>query len=474
MLKRATALLGLLTITASLMAAPASESSALTVFKQWLDAFNSADASRISAFWQKYGSHGPGDRVEGDLRLRNMTGGMTIFRVLEDTETHVVVLMKENRGAWSESTLDLASTNPAVIAGMMGHPVAPPEVSGNPSRNDEDLVTQVRNHVNGLSGADSFSGAILIAHDGHIVLQQAWGMADTAKRIPNTTETQFCIGSMNKMFTAVAVLQLVQQGKLALDKPIATWWPDYPNHDLASRVTIRELLNHTGGTGDVFTADYEAHRLETRTLADYIKLFGNRAVAFEPGTRMEYSNYGFILLGRIIEIVSGEPYQTYVRRRIFEPAGMLHTDSRPESDHVAARAVGYTHGPGGLVANTDTMPWSGTSAGGGYSTAGDLYLFAQALQSGKLLNPELLIEATRGSAMRSDYGLGFYVLPGGGYGHGGGAPGINGELHILPRRGYTLVALANRDPRMATNIVDFITAVLPKTESPGAGPGAHI
>jgi D-alanyl-D-alanine carboxypeptidase len=106
-----------------------------------------------------------------------------------------------------------------------------------------------------LSGADAFSGAILIAHHGHIVLEQAWGLADTSRQIRNTTDTQFCIGSMNKMFTSVAILQLVQQGKLALDKPIVTWWPDYPNHDLASKVTLRELLNHTGGTGDIFTPD---------------------------------------------------------------------------------------------------------------------------------------------------------------------------------------------------------------------------
>ena len=163
--------------------------------------------------------------------------------------------------------------------------------------------------------------------------------------------------------------------------------------------------------------------------------------------------------------MSGEPYQTYVGRHIYEPAGMFHTDSHPESDHGVGRAVGYTHGRGGLVANTDTMPWSGTSAGGGYSTVGDLYLFAQAMQSGKLLSPELLSEATRGSALRSDYGLGFYVLSDGGYGHGGGAPGINGELHILPHSGYILVALANRDPRMATNMVDFITGALPKTQT---------
>ena len=306
-----------------------------------------------------------------------------------------------------------------------------------------------------------FSGAILIAHNGKIVLDQAWGMADETNHTRNSVDTQFCIGSMNKMFTAVAILQLVGQGKLTLDKPISTYWPDYPNRDLASHVTIRELLNHTGGTGDIFTPAYEAHREETRTLADYVKLFGSRPVAFEPGSRMEYSNYGFILLGRMIELVSGESYQKFVQEHIYQPAGMMHTDSRPEADHVTGRAIGYMHGQNGLVPNTDGMPWSGTSAGGGYSTVRDLFLFAEALQSGKLLGPDLLREARQASPNRLDYGMGFYVLPDGGYGHGGGAPGINGELHILPHDGYVLVALANRDPRMASNIVDFITSILP-------------
>jgi CubicO group peptidase (beta-lactamase class C family) len=440
-------------------AAPASETPVLQVFKQWLDAFNSNDAARISAFWQKYGRNKADDRVAGDLRLRNMTGGMTIYRVSEDTDTHLVVLMKENRGAYSESTMDLASVNPPVVAGMMGHPVPPPEGAENPASSDDELAARVQKHVAETSGPDAFSGAILVAHNGKAVLDQAWGMATNSTR--NTTDTQFCIGSMNKMFTAVAILQLAGAGKLALDKPIVTYWSDYPNRDLAARVTIRELLNHTGGTGDIFTPEYEAYRQETRALADYIKLFGTRPVAFEPGTRMEYSNYGFILLGRIIELVTREPYEKYIREHVYLPAGMLHTDSRPESDHVEGRAIGYTHGSDELMPNTNTMPWSGTSAGGGYSTVGDLFLFAEALQSGKLLSPDLLREATQGSPMRRDYGMGFYALPNGGYGHGGGAPGINGELHILPHSGYVLVALVNRDPRMATNIVDFITSILP-------------
>ena len=382
---------------------------------------------------------------------------MAIFKIEEDTGSHLVVLMKEGRGSYSESTLDLATTNPPVIAGIRGHPVPPPESEGGRASSDEDLAQKAREHVAEMRGEDAFSGAILIAHHGKLVLDQAWGMADIARQIKNTTDTQFCLGSMNKMFTSVAILQLVGQGKLALDKPIATYWPDYPNRALAARVTIRELLSHTGGTGDIFTPEYEAHRLETRTLADYVKLFGNRPVRFEPGTRMEYSNYGFILLGRIIELVSGMPYESYVREHVFIPTGMQHTDSRPESDRVAGRAIGYIHGPDGFVTNTDTMPWSGTSAGGGYSIVGDLLLFAEGLRSGKLLDPALLKEATTGDATHPDYGMGFYVLRGGGYGHGGGAPGINGELHILPDDDYVLVVLANRDPRMASDMVDFIT-----------------
>jgi D-alanyl-D-alanine carboxypeptidase len=467
MSRRALTLLCLCFCAVTSWAAPASETPALRIFKQWLEAFNTGDSSRISAFWDKYGTSDSGDRVDGDLHLRAMTGGMTIFRVEEDTETHVAVLMKENRGSFSESTMDLQSTDPPVVSRMMGHPVPPPESSQDVAVNDDELVARVQEQVAGTSGADAFSGAILIAHDGRVLLDKAWGMADSAQERSNNPDTQFCIGSMNKMFTAVAVLQLAQQGKLSLDAPIATYWPDYPNHDLAAHVTIRELLNHTGATGDIFTPEYEAHRLDTRTLADYVKLFGSRPVAFAPGTHFEYSNYGFILLGRIIEILSGEQYQTYVREHIYVPAGMLHTDSRPESHHVANRAIGYTHSAAGLVPNTDQMPWSGTSAGGGYSTVHDLFLFAQALQSGKLLKPELLQEATNGSIVRSDYGMGFYVLPGGGYGHGGGAPGINGALHILPHSGYILVALANRDPRMATNVIDFITSVLPSHSPTG-------
>jgi CubicO group peptidase (beta-lactamase class C family) len=460
MFKRLAVLLLLSAI--ALPAVGAADSPVVQVFKQWLDAFNSADATKMAAFWKKFGKTAADDHSPSDLRLREMTQGMTIYKVVEDTGTHLVVLMKEGRGIYSESTMDLASTNPPTVERISGHPVPPPVTESDIATSDDDLVKKVRERVAATQGPNAFSGTILIAHNGKVLLEQAWGMANDAKQVPNTVDTQFCLGSMNKMFTSVAILQLVQQSKLSLDKPIATYWPDYPNHDLAAKVTIRELLSHTGGTGDIFTPEYEAHRDETRTLADYVKLFGSRPVRFEPGTRMEYSNYGFILLGRIIELVSGESYQGYVREHVYVPAGMMHTDSRPETDHVPGRATGYTRGPNGLMPNTATMPWSGTSAGGGYSTVHDLLLFAEALQSGKLLSPALLKEATTADAIHPDYGLGFYVLRGGAYGHGGGAPGINGELHILPKTNYVLVALVNRDPPMASDMVSVIAEILPR------------
>jgi CubicO group peptidase (beta-lactamase class C family) len=339
--------------------------------------------------------------------------------------------------------------------------VPPPPAAANPAPNDQELVRQAKSYVDALEDKDQFSGAILIAHDGRGTLEQAWGMADREKQIKNMVDTQFNIGSNNKMFTAVSILQLVQQGKLSLDKHIIDYWPDYPNKDLANRVTIHQLLTHTGGTGDIFTPEYEAHRIETRTLADYVKLYGNRPLAFEPGSKMDYSNYGFILLGRLIEIVSGEDYRAYVQKHVFAPAGMIHTDSRPEIKHVAGRAIGYTKGPEGLRPNTLMQPWSGTSAGGADSTVGDMLLFSNALQSGKLLGPALLQQATSSQTPGGGYGFSFYAMKDGVYGHGGGEAGANAEIHIVPKKGYVIVVLANRDPFVATNTEAFIESILP-------------
>jgi D-alanyl-D-alanine carboxypeptidase len=325
-------------------------------------------------------------------------------------------------------------------------------------------VAALTAHAAERARADEFAGAVLVARHGKVLLQEAWGRADRRAGTANTPATKFRIGSMNKMFTAVATLQLVEAHELALDDPIGKYLPNYPNKQVAAKVTVRHLLTHTGGTGDIFGPEFEAHRLQLREHRDYLKLYGSRGLTHQPGARFEYSNYGFVLLGALIEHVSGMSYYDYVDDHVFHPAGMRSTGSLPESVEVPDRAVGYTRPfpTSAWEPNTDTLPWRGTAAGGGYSTVGDLLRFAQALSSGRLISKATLAEATR--PHQQQYGYGFDVQGQESlrsYGHGGGAPGMNGELRIFPELGSVLVSLSNLDPPAASELVEFFTLRMP-------------
>ena len=310
-----------------------------------------------------------------------------------------------------------------------------------------------------------FSGAVLVARGDQEWLSVARGLADRERGVANTRETRFRLGSMNKMFTGVAIVQLAQAKRLDFQATLGTYLPDYPNRELASKVTIHHLLTHQGGTGNIFGPEFEAHRNELRAIDDYIALFGKRAVRFEPGSKFEYSNYGYVLLGAVIEKVSGQSYYDYVQKHIFEPAGMSSTGSEPEDQTVEARAVGYMEDG---KSNTATLPYRGSPAGGGYSTVGDMHRFAQALLAHRLLDAqhtELLL--TRKVSGEDDdgyaYGFGDARSKGGrGWvGHNGGAPGMNGALRIYPRSGYVVVALANVDPPAAEDVCGWISKRLP-------------
>jgi CubicO group peptidase (beta-lactamase class C family) len=318
---------------------------------------------------------------------------------------------------------------------------------------------------------DTFSGAVLIAQGGKPLLAEAYGLADREAKIVNTADTQFRFGSMGKMFTAVAIMQLAEAGKLDLTAPIGRYLTDYPNADIATKVTINNLLTHSGGTGDIFTPEYFARRLEVKDPKDYVALFGARPPRFAPGERQEYSNYGFMLLGRIVEVVSGQSYDDYIAAHIFAPAHMAATGNQPETVVLPHRAVGYMGSGPRLKSAVDTLPWRGTPAGGGYSTVGDLEMFADALMANRLLDaPHTKLLTTGGFTgpggrlLRYDFG----ASSGDGrryYGHNGGAPGMNGELRIFPAEpghaAATVVVLANRDPPAATAVANFISDRLP-------------
>jgi CubicO group peptidase (beta-lactamase class C family) len=335
---------------------------------------------------------------------------------------------------------------------------------------EADALKALAARADKLAREDEFSGAVLVAKDDRVLFSHAYGLADRNRRIPNSIPTRFRIGSMNKMFTAVATLQLVEAGKVKLTAPLGTYLRDYPNRDVATKVTIHQLLTHTGGTGDIFGPDFDAHRKSLRTLDDYLKLYGKRGLEFEPGGRWAYSNYGFILLGAVIEKVTGHSYYDYVQQHIYAPAGMTRSGSRPEDQAVPDRSIGYTKPSGttAWAANTDTLPYRGTSAGGGYSTVEDLARFAHALLSHKLLNPDttkLLITGKVKDGPSTRYAYGFEDArnaDGNGWvGHGGGAPGMNGDLRIYPKPGYVVAVLANLDPPAAQRISAYLDPRLP-------------
>ncbi|HEX8273721.1 MAG TPA: serine hydrolase domain-containing protein [Longimicrobiaceae bacterium] len=340
---------------------------------------------------------------------------------------------------------------------------------------DSAFVAALRARLAADTEADQFSGAVLVTRDGRTLFEGAYGFADRERRVPNTPLTQFRVGSMYKMVTAVATLQLVQAGALRLDAPLGTYLPDYPNADVASRVTPHHLLTHTGGTGDIFGPLFTANRAELRTTGDYLRLYGTRGLQFAPGAQHVYSNYGFMLLGALVERVGGTRYDDHVAARVLAPAGMTATGTAPEDSLVPGRAVGYMRqGSGALVSNAPTLPYRGTPAGGGYSTVGDFARFAEAVRERRLLDPAhtaLLLggKVPVGPGLQYAYGFQDRVVFGRRVvGHGGGAAGMNGELAFEPDGGYVVVVLSNFDPPAAGRVASFILERLP-APTPAAG-----
>ena len=436
--------------------------------KGWLEVFNAGDVEKRRAFLQKnYPSRL--ERFDRETEMRRGTGGFDVMKVAESTPTKIVLLIQERLGEqFAQFTVEVEPAPPHAIKQFQFQVLPRPAEFAIRHLNDNELITSLRKRLDEVVAADLFSGAVLVAKDGKTVFAQAYGLADREKKTPNTLKTRFRLGSMNKMFTAVATLQLVQNGKLDLKAPLGDYLTGYLNKDVASKVTIEQMLSHTGGTGDIFGPEFEKNRLELKTLQDYVKLYGNRGPEFEPGSRWKYSNYGFLLLGVIVEKVSGQNYYDYVRDHIFKPAGMMATASEPEDQVVVDRSVGYMRSDGdGWQRNTDTLPYRGTSAGGGYSTVEDLLKFATALQTNKLLKPQYTEMLTTGKVETpggGKYAYGFQDATVNGtrcFGHGGGAPGMNGELKICPGPGYVVVVLANLDPPAAIRVADFITNRLP-------------
>ncbi len=309
-----------------------------------------------------------------------------------------------------------------------------------------------------LAAKPEFSGVALLRQQGQLRV--------AAQGAELGTETRFNLGSVSKMFTAVAVAQQVEKGKLELDAPIGRWVEGLTPEVAA--VTLRQLLTHSGGLGNFFNPDNVAAMQQARSLADLRALARDTAPQFPPGSRFQYSNNGFLLLGLAVEKVSGQPFDAYLQQQVFAPASMASTSLSPAQPRAATAGFTRLPKPGTGVAHmqrpspdspqrpAEEAALPGSPAGGAYGTAADLMRFFDALRAGKLVGADTLAELTRSQIEPGPglhYGLGFGVFDWeghAGWGHNGGAPGVNAEALVFPADELVLVVLANRDPPTAT------------------------
>lgn len=335
------------------------------------------------------------------------------------------------------------------------------------------FINTFRSFLEEQTNKDLLSGSVLVMKDKESILQYSSGFANREKQILNNIDTIFNIGSMDKMFTAVAIGQLYQDGKLDFQDKISKYLPTYPK-EVANKMTIHHLLTHADGLPSYMEdKTFIEKRFTINSISEYIDLFKNKPLLFSPGEKNQYSNCGYIVLGAIIEAVSEKSYYDYVVDTIFKVSNMPDTGSFDPHKENERLAIGYTDRkpfsheliPGPKRENTGDLPKKGNSAGSGYSTCKDLYNFSQALLQNKLLKPEttkfmlspkITIGTKNGETLY--YGYGFQILETNGvmhrYGHAGAYAGANTRLDMYPILGYTCVVLSNYDQPAAFKVAN--------------------
>lgn len=326
-----------------------------------------------------------------------------------------------------------------------------------------------------LERTTEFSGCLSISDGANTFFDQCRGLADVTFGVKADQQTKFHIGSMNKMFTAVAVAQLVEAGKLEWDTTLAEVMPEYPDQAAAATITVWQLLHHTAGLGDFFVPEFFQNREKFINPVDYLDLVARQPKLSEPGQDWNYSNAGYVLLGRIVENVSGERYFDYIQRHIFAPAGMASSGFDSQEDVTPMLATGYFKDGAFATswkANWMTLPFKGSPAGGGYSNNGDLLRFASALRGGKLVGAMTLhkmfddgVPAGPGS-----YAAGFGERLSNGLhirGHSGGAAGMSANLAMVWETGATVSVTSNQGDTptamlLSERIADLLAAGGPK------------
>lgn len=438
--------------------------------RAYFHAYN-ADAAAMRAFLATHADSASLRERPVDLRLnvwrdmRRNQGRLTPVRVLDSGPRFVEIAARSEQEGPVRMRFLCADAAPYGLLGVRIDQGDEADASARPAdtapapNDDEEIVRRLTAALDSLSRTDRFAGAVLLDKGGTRLYAGAFGMASREGKRPNTLATRFNLGSINKLFTAVAIHQLAAAGKLTLDDPIDRYLPEYLE-EKAAKITIRMLLEHRGGVPDFFNERFNAaDRSRIRTLADWFALVKQEPLRFEPGTSQAYSNGGYLLLGMIVANVSGEDYYDYVRRHVYAPAGMTRSDHYAKDAHVENLAIGYTRrgaSGDGWQPNIAGLPGRGSPAGGGYSTVEDLLRFADAMRSGKLPEP------SEGRSAAGSIGLM----------SAGGSPGCNAFLQV--EGPYTLVVLANLDPPAAERLGETVGGWIEGLAGGGGRPRVRV
>jgi CubicO group peptidase (beta-lactamase class C family) len=344
----------------------------------------------------------------------------------------------------------------AKIRGIMMQPgdedieMSPPPMASStppkaPPSGSEAVSLSDRLRAAAAQYADGFSGAVIVAKQGQPLFAQAYGLADRSSQRANTLDTPFNLASNNKMFTALVIARLVEQGKLDWNDKVGKYLPKWPQKTVRDEVTIAQLLTHTSGLGQYWGEQHENQRDSLDTVSEYAELFSSEQPVAKPDEKFSYSNNGYVLLGLIAEKVSGKDYYQLARELVYQPAGMTHSDHYRKTDVNQGVAIGYDNQQ---AADTDALALRGSPDGGGYASANDLLRFALALQAGKIVRSDTLARMTQGSVAMGPgmrYGYGFGVSAGAPrhFGHLGGTPSAHAAIEIYPDSNVVVIVLAN-------------------------------
>lgn len=448
MTKIARTLILFLLTTAALAQAPG-EDRAL----QWVETFNKGNADAMEAFAQaNYAADILQRRTAEERRkmfeqLYGTHGKLTVAGVdARGDGLHLQV--RPERGERLTLSFKIEQAAPHRIAGLRveaggGHDERAANLP--PMKLPKEFAAPLDAYIRALP---DFSGSVLVAKGDEVLFEKAYGLASRRYDVPNRTTTRFNIGSITKGFTKTAIAQLAQAGKLKLDVPIATYLPDYPNKEVAAQVTIQQLVEHKSGLGDIFTKRFfERNPNQFATPQHFIDFFASDPLKFAPGKGQAYSNYGYIVLGAIVEAVSGQSYYDYIQKNVFDRAGMTGSGFFDARKPLRDIAVGYTNVNGELLESTFSRPnLRGIPAGGSHSTARDLLQFDRALRGGRLLDAQWT---------RWWYG-GDPATAAGTW--AGGSPGINAG--VASDGTWTVVVLTNMDPRTGETLAERVHETL--------------